>query len=164
MESVGSQALSLRPNAVFVGSSERRFSNASFGANGSIGPGDHRPSITLSNTSTPFPSPPVQSKTQQPAPITTILLDAGTVLHPKVKRDGGTRAAVTPVAQPVDVSQVKLASHKTMRVIKPSADRSPSPKPFTSKNGTKVVERSTSPFVGEEYPGARIHSNTCTLL
>lgn len=131
---------------------ERRFSNASFGTtNGSIGPGDHRTAIELSsNKSTPFPSPPVQHKTSSTTSTTATQI-------------GNGQAAV-------DVSDVKVSTSttitKALKVIKPSgssSSMSPS-RSFKAPNGTTMVERSTSPFGGEEYPGARIHSNACTLL
>uniref|UniRef100_A0A6A7FMP9 guanylate cyclase n=3 Tax=Hirondellea gigas TaxID=1518452 RepID=A0A6A7FMP9_9CRUS len=188
------------------GSGKRRFSNASFGTNnGSIGPNDHRPSISLSTTSTPFPSPVNQNKSNTSnLKIVTPQVNANESERPQTSQPSAevsstpsgasssqTQAVSSRLQQgqskgkrgikpvngsntksndgQVDVSQVKIShtsshkSNKAMKIMKASADKSPS-KTFTAPNGTKMVTRATSPFVGEEYPGSRVHSNTCVLL
>ncbi|XP_047736437.1 soluble guanylate cyclase 88E [Hyalella azteca] len=148
---------------------KRRFSNASFGTNGSIGPSDHRPSVSLSTSSTPVPSPPSQVRKDAPAPPRKPpVVNFATATAAATAEDDVGRPSVVNShgSQTIDASQVKFTTggkNRTMKVIKPSMDRSPS-RSFTSPNGVRMVERSTSPFNIEDYPGNRIHSNACTLL
>ncbi|KAF2353259.1 hem NO binding associated [Trinorchestia longiramus] len=139
-------------------SGKRRFSNASFGTNGSIGPGDHRLSLSMSTNSTPVPSPPVQCKAGSSISTSN--------LTPNNSLEEGKSGVDSQASQTVDVPHVKFSTsskNKTLKVIKPTVDRSPS-RSFISPNGTRMVERSTSPFGVEQYPGGRIHSNACTML